>query len=68
MKLIKRICWRLQFKKVKLTYIDHWMQGRCTKCDAGNPKVECSELNGYHCPCKFDEYLKRVRTFNWLYK
>jgi hypothetical protein len=60
--LIKRIFWRLQFKKVKFES-DIWMKGRCIDCAAGNPKVECCD---YYCPCKFNEQLKRVRTFNWL--
>jgi len=38
MKLIKRIFWRLQFKKVKFEG-DTWMKGRCIDCAAGNPKL-----------------------------
>ena len=63
-KLIKLIFWRLQFKKVKFQG-DTWMEGRCIKCAAGNPKVECSD---YYCPCTLNEQLKRVRTFKWLNK
>ena len=64
MKLIKRIFWRVQFKKVKFEDIT-FTNGRCLKCDAGNPKVECSE---YYCPCNENEQLKRVHNFKWLYK
>jgi hypothetical protein len=63
MKLIKRIFWRLQFKKVKFEG-NTWMEGRCINCAAGIPNTECCD---YYCPCKFNEQLKRVRTFKWLY-
>lgn len=67
MKWIKSKIWRLQFKKVKFIPNNAlgWCDGRCTKCDAGNPTVECST---YYCPCNRDEQLKRVYTFKWLYK
>lgn len=61
---IKRVLWRLQFKKVK--FVKHgWVEGRCVKCEAGHSTNECSI---YGCPCKLDEQLKRVRTFKCLYK
>ena len=64
-KFIKRLIWRLQYKKVRIRINENvWnCDGRCVKCDAGNPNVECSE---YGCPCNMDEHLKRVRKFNWL--
>ena len=65
MKLIKLLFWRLQFKKVILTDDDVWLKGRCNDCAAGNIRVECSD---YYCPCKFNEQLKRVHTFKWIYK
>lgn len=61
-KIIRNLIWRLQFKKVKISK-NVWMEGRCIKCDGGNPTVECGE---YYCPCKFNEQLKRVRTFKFL--
>jgi len=61
-----RFIWRLQFEKVTVTNICEFMNaGRCTFCDAGKGSVECTV---FKCPCKFDQYLKRKRTFNWLYK
>ncbi len=58
--IIQKIIWRLQFNKVKINEYE----GRCIKCDGGNPKVECID---YYCPCKMNEQLKRRFTFNWLY-
>ena len=53
---LQRILWRLRFRKVKWTYA-FGNEGRCVKCDAGNPKVECSY---YYCPCKMNEQLRRI--------
>lgn len=63
---LTRLCWRLQFKKVKLNEFN-WTRGRCFNCDAGDEKigVECSD---YYCPCDLNEHLKRVRTFKCLKK
>lgn len=64
MKLIKQIFWRLQFKKVKFQSTNVWMKGRCEDCAAGNPNAECTD---YYCPCGFNEQLKRIYTFKFLY-
>jgi hypothetical protein len=61
--IFQKLIWRLQFKKAlfiptKRDYLD-LMEGRCTNCDAGNPRVECSE---YYCPCNENEQLKRKKS------
>jgi len=63
-KSINNLLWRLQFKKVKVAG-GHRSEGRCIKCDAGNPNVECAE---FYCPCKDNEQLKRVKTFKMFSK
>jgi hypothetical protein len=58
---IKNLLWRTQFKKVKYSDKNNtFNEGRCTNCDAGNPKVECAE---HYCPCRMDEQLKRRKWF-----
>lgn len=63
MAFIKKIFWRLQFKKVKFTS-NCFMDGHCIKCDGGNPNVECQI---YTCPCSYNEQLIRKRIFYFLY-
>lgn len=63
---ITKICWRLQFKKVKVHY-DYLSKGRCLDCGACNDKniIECSY---FYCPCNKNQQLKRKRKFNWIYE
>jgi len=66
LKGIKNLIWRTQFKKVKISNSD-WERGRCIKCEAGEP-AGAAECGKYYCPCKYNEQLKRVAYYGWLYK
>ena len=59
---IKHYKWRRKYKKVTLAE-DEWLKGRCLRCDAGNPRVQCSD---HYCPCKHNQYLrlKKNSTLN----
>jgi hypothetical protein len=63
-----KIAWRLQFKKITLNTNGggFYSEGRCTKCDAVS-KVGLIECVNYGCPCKYNQQLKRIRTFKFLY-
>lgn len=55
----KNFWWRKNFKIVRNMHRDCFNFGRCTLCDAGNPKVLCG--SNTPCPCKYDEYLERKK-------
>jgi len=65
MKYIKKLIWRMQFKKVKFVSKSNpfdFDDGRCVKCAAGNP-IECST---YYWPCDFNEQLIGKYNFKWI--
>ena len=67
-KRLKNLIWRTQFKIVKIDHVNKWAEGRCLDCEANGKTIGGTECAKYYCPCKYNEHLKRVAYYGWLYK